>query len=512
MSRLSKNIIYNFLGQGILLILGFVAVKYIFRQLGEDALGIIYFTLTMNAVIVAVAEMGISSTTVREVSAHYSDEPEYIRNLIKTFSLFYWVAFIILSIIIYFAAPLLVERWIHLKTVDVSTATHMIQVLGISMLFSLPRALYASLFRGLQRMEINNIIDVGNSGLQQFGIILILILGGGLMSVIYWLAASFGIGVLCFLLTAQRFFSWRAFIPGYSAIVVKRNLKYSSNMMSISLLAMVHMQSDKIIVSKLMPVSSIGFYGFAYSVVSKATLLTSAVAQAAFPSFSSLFKMGGRDSMMAQYRKLQDLLCFGTVPLLGAIPFAVLPVFGFIFNSDVARMLLLPITFLTLGFYMNGTLNVPYVFSLAVGKPEISAKSNFLALFIVLPATGILIYFFGLVGAGFSWVFYHIFAYAYAVPRICSKCLGISVWKWYEHIIKIFALIILTYGLAWTINEFIGNHSIFSLSIAYIMGSIAFLIGAYFMIGDELNRTLIGFFQTLKRKFINPQITQITAD
>jgi len=272
------------------------------------------------------------------------------------------------------------------------------------------------------------------------------------------------------------------------------------------------MQSDKVIVSKLLPVGLFGFYGFAYSVVSKATLLTSAVAQAAFPSFSSLFKMGGRVSMMSQYRKLQDLLCFGLVPLLAIIPFAVLPVFGFIFNSEVAKMLLLPITFLTLGFYMNGALNVPYVFSLAVGKPNISAKSNFLALFIVLPATGILIYFFGLVGAGFSWVFYHLFAYSYAVPRICSECLDISVWKWYEHVFKIFVLIILTYGLAWTINEFIGNHSIFSLSIAYIMGSIAFLIGAYFMIGEELKRTLIGFFQTLKRKFINPQITQITAD
>jgi len=262
------------------------------------------------------------------------------------------------------------------------------------------------------------------------------------------------------------------------------------------------MQSDKVIVSKLLPVGLFGFYGFAYSVVSKATLLTSAVAQAAFPSFSSLFKMGGRVSMMSQYRKLQDLLCFGLVPLLAIIPFAVLPVFGFIFNSEVAKMLLLPITFLTLGFYMNGALNVPYVFSLAVGKPNISAKSNFLALFIVLPVTCILIYFLGLTGAGFSWVFYHLFAYSYAVPRICSECLEISVWKWYGHIIKIFALIILTYGLAWTINEFIGNHSIFSLSLAYVIGTVAFLISAYFVIGDELKETILHYIHTAKLKIL----------
>ena len=70
MSRLSKNIVYNFFGQGLLLLLGFVAVKYVFKQLGEDALGIIYFTLTMNSVLCTVLELGISTTTVREVSAH----------------------------------------------------------------------------------------------------------------------------------------------------------------------------------------------------------------------------------------------------------------------------------------------------------------------------------------------------------------------------------------------------------------------------------------------------------
>jgi O-antigen/teichoic acid export membrane protein len=502
MSRLSKNITYNLFGQGFILVLGFIAVKSVFKQLGEDAFGIIYFTLTMNAVLCAVSEMGIASTTVREVSAHYHHDPEYIRDLIKTASLFYWAAYILLAIMIYFVAPVLIEDWIHLKKMDTFTAIHVLQVLGISMLLSLPRSLYASLFRGLERMEINNIIDVGASAIQQIGIIVILMLGGGLMPVIYWLAASFGIGMLCFFMTAFYFFSWKALIPGYSTIVVRRNLEYSSHMMSISLLAMIHTQFDKIILSKLLPVTLFGFYGFAYGAAAKTTLLTSAVAQAALPSFSSLFNLGGRDNMMPQYRKLQDLLCFGTVPIFGIIPFAVLPVFGFVFNPDIASMLLLPVTFLVLGFYMNNAINVPYVFSLAVGKPAISSKSNFLALFIVLPVTAILIDRFGLSGAGFSWVFYHLFAYAYAVPRICSECLKISVWKWYEHLLKIFGLIIVTYGLAWTLNSFIGNNSIFSLMISYLIGSILCLSGACFMIGEELKSTILNYIHALKLRLM----------
>ncbi len=107
---------------------------------------------------------------------------------------------------------------------------------------------------------------------------------------------------------------------------------------------------------------------------------------------------------MSQYRKLQDLLCFGIVPVFAAIPFAVLPLFSYILNEEAAHLLLLPTTLLCVGFYMNGTMTVSHAFSLAVGKPGISARQNFYALFTVLPVTALLIYYLGLTGAGFRGV------------------------------------------------------------------------------------------------------------
>ena len=502
MSRLSKNIIYNFFGQGLLLVLGFVAVKYIFKQLGEDALGIIYFSAMMNAVLCAVLEMGICSTTVREVSVHFKSEPEYIKNLIRTFSLFYWSAYALLMIGIFFLAPVIVERWINLKTMDSATAIYVLRILGIASLVALPKSFYTSLLRGLQQMEFNNFIDVVTSGLQQFGTILILALGGNLVHVVYWFTTCYGLGIVTYLIVSAHFFSLRAIVPGYSSPVVKRNLGFASRMMSISIIATIHTQADKVIISKLLPISTVGYYGVAYSNVSKGTLLTGAISQAAFPSFSALFNAGDRDALMTQYRKLQDLLCCGIVPILAAIPFALLPLFSYILNEETARVLLLPTTLICVGFYMNGTLNIPYVFTLAVGRPGIVARMNFYALFVVLPVTALSIYFFGLTGAGLSWVFYHIFAYLYGVPRICSECLKIPVWNWYLHILKIFVLIGVTYGVAWFIPGTIGNHSILALTTAYIGGSIVFLTGSYFVIGKELRGTLFSYLKLFKTKIL----------
>jgi O-antigen/teichoic acid export membrane protein len=498
MSRLSKNIIYNLCGQGLLMVLGFVAVKYIFKQLGEDALGIVYFTATMNVVLCGVLQKGIYATTVRVVSVHLSNNPVYLRDFIQTGSLFTWGVYVLFGAGVYFGSPILVEKWINLKTMDSATAMNILRILGIASLIAFPRSFYASLLRGRQRMEFNNFIDVTTSGIQQLGIVLILKYEGSLFQVVYWFAACYGLSTLVYFIVSSRYFSIKSLIPAYSTGVVKKNWGFTSKMIAISILAIIHNNAEKIIVSKWLSIGAFGYYGFAYGAVSKVGLITGAIAQAAFPSLSALFKADNRIHLMSQYRKLQDLICFINIPIFAAIPFVSLPLFTYIFNEETARALHLPITFLSIGFYMNGTLNLPYQFSLAAGKPEITVRSNIYALFVVLPFTIFFIYFWGLTGAGLSWVFFNLFTYAYAVPRICAECLRIPVRRWYLHVFKAYIPAILTYGSAGFCLEFLNVHSILFLTIAYIGASTIFFIGAYFLIGDELKETIFRYMQDIK--------------
>ena len=491
MSRLSKNITYNVFGQGLLLILGFIAVKFVFKQLGKDALGIIYFSATITSILCTMLEMGICSTTVREVSAYFESEPEYIENLIRTFSLFFWALYTMAGAAVCFFSPVLVEKWITLETMDSATAIHILRILGIASFAALPKSFYASLFVGLQRMVFNNFIDVISAGLQQFGTILILALGGGLFQVVYWYAACYGFGVFAYLIVAANLFPVRALIPRYSPGIVKRNIHFGSRMVFISVTGAINAQVDKMCISKLLPVGILGYYGFAYGAVSRGASLTSAIAQAAFPSFSAISKSGDQAGLMLQYRKLQDLLCFASVPILAIIPFAVLPTFAFIFNEEIAQTLLLPVTFLCLGFYMNGTVAIPYIFSLAVGRPDISARQNFYGYFVTVPVTILLVYWAGIKGASFSMVFFYFFVYVYTIRRICSECMAIPPRKWYLGVAKIVALISVTYGTAWIILVLSNAFSVVCLTMAYLLASIAFLMGGYFMISDELRQTVL---------------------
>lgn len=495
MSRLSKNIVYNVFGQGALIVLNLLAVKFIFRGLGDDALGIIFFTQTLNVVLGDVLARGFSSAITREVTAHLHNDPGYVRKLISTFSTLYWGAYALLATVVILSSPMIAGRWVNLESMDVATATQALRILGVSMLLALPRAFYAAVMRGLERMEFNNFIDVSVLAVQQLGIILILTTGRDLSAVSWWIAGCMALSVLFYILVCGRFLSFRSLVPAFSPAVFMRNLGYSLKMLTISLFSTIHSQADKVVISRLLPMGALGYYGAAYSTVFKGAFIARSVSQAAFPSFSFLFENGGHKDLIVKYRKLQDFLCFLSMPVFSAIVFAELPVFTYLFDVSIAQMLLLPVILLCVGSYMNVTLAVPYTLAPAVGKPGIIARSHFFAIFVTIPSAVLFIYFFGLKGAAISLVFYNLFEYYYAIPRICSECLGIRAWAWYRHVLNIIALEALTYGIAFAALLFTGSLSVISLALTYLGASALYFIGSYFLVGVELRESFLVFYR-----------------
>lgn len=493
MSRLSRNIAYNLLGQTLALALGLTTTRVIVTRLGADAWGIISFSITMSAVVFAVLEMGICSTAVREVAAHTPSDPGYVRDLVRTASLAYWAACALLAGGVYAASPLLVERWINLTTMDAPTAVHLVRILGIAGLGVLPRSLYASLLRGVQRMEFPNLIDVSLTALQQGGTIALLSAGASALPIASWIAGCSALGVLAYAGVSARFFSVRALIPGYAPRVVARNIGFSAKVMSISLLSLVHTQTDKVTVSKLLPVGALGSYSVVYGLAARASILSEAIAQAAFPSFSALLEERDRGGLLRQYWKLQDLVCLAAVPAFAAIVLYAERVLAFVFGAEAGRVLILPAALLCAGFYMHGTLIVPYLVSLAAGKPEISARANLWAVCVSVPATVALIARFGLAGAGASWVAYQAVLYAFAVPAICAQCLRIPAAAWYAHTGRIAAAAGATYGAAWGVLHALGAASVPAVTVAYACATLAFAGQARWLMGSDLRETLTQF-------------------
>jgi hypothetical protein len=142
---------------------------------------------------------------------------------------------------------------------------------------------------------------------------------------------------------------------------------------------------------------------------------------------------------------------------------------------------------------MNGTLTMPYAVSLAMGRPDITVRQNLVALLIVPPIDLMAIYWFGLNGAGLSWVIYHIYAYSYGLPRVCRECIGIEPRTWYWQVFRILGPALLIYGSTWAVVKWVGNISIPVLGAAYGAGTILYCAVAFFTMDGSLRVTILRY-------------------
>lgn len=470
MSRLTHNILWNLAGQAIVLVLGFVAVRFIYRDLGDDAVGIIFFALTLSSVLAVTMDLGISSTIVREV-ARIPPSSGYVVALLRTAALFYWGSYAALTAILVLAAETIVRVWLNVGALDPSDSEMSLRILAGGSLLALPRSLYASLFKGLQRMEVTNGIDALSMAIQQGGIVTIISLGGGIVAVSWWIAGSTAAGVAAYALAASHVVPVRALLPGIDREVIRMNRGYASHVTIVTSLGILHTHADKLIVSSLLPLGVFGLYGFAFSALNRGTLLTNAVAQAAFPSLSKLHSLRDRDGLLLQYRRLQNLVCYMSVPVFAITPFAVPGVFSLLFGPEEADQMFLPCTLLALGFYMNSTLHMPYILSLAMGRPAIAMSLNAWAVAAVLPAALLLVWRWGLIGAGSSWLLYQVFAYLYFVPRISRECAGEAPWRWYRDVARFTVPAGVIYTGAWLAALSATDGSALGVASAFGLGT-----------------------------------------
>jgi O-antigen/teichoic acid export membrane protein len=225
-------------------------------------------------------------------------------------------------------------------------------------------------------------------------------------------------------------------------------------------------------------------------------VLTTAVAQASLPALADLDRSGDKASIVVQYRKLQDLVCFATVPIFTAIVFASRPLFSLLLDPAASAQLVLPMALLAVGFYMNGTMTIPFVVSIATGRPEIVSRTNFWALLLSLPATIVLVLSLGLVGAGLAWIVYHVLLYAYMVPRVSRECLDLPSRAWFEHLARPVLAAVVVYGSAWALAFGMGLMPL-PLAATWSAATIAFGLIAYLLIGPDLRDSAVGIRRRL---------------
>ena len=496
---IKRNIVFGILSQGLLLLLSLTAMRFVFHGLGAEVLGIISFSVALTFLFITLSDMGMSLLITREVAAHRHSDPHYVEELVRSVATVSWFAFIVAGVLVVAFAPWLINHWLQIEVTDRASATLALRLISAALLIAIPRAVYGAVLSGYGRLDLWNVANFLAMAVQQLGLILVLTGGGGLFHVAAWFGASAILGLLPYLYFVYRLGGVGLLSPAWKAGTLMRNLSFTSYLFANSLSGLLVTQADKWMISKLLPVSLLGYYSFAQGLVSKGGIVPGAIANAAFPALSSAVMMQTDDAWRRQYYKLQDFTCYVYFPISAGVAMLGIIVTQLIFNAEVAELIWGPLLLLSISQYLLGLLSVPYWLSIAVKRPDISLRTNLWAFLFVLPAIVVLTYHYGLVGAAISSLLYAAWQLLYFIPRFCSQCLGSHASFWYRQTGTYFAIGLLTYGLPWFSAWVLGEGlSLTGLVGSYTLGTLAFLLAGWFKVGPDLRASLLHSVRALR--------------
>ena len=404
MGLLKRNLVANLAGTLWSGLLTLALVPIYVRLLGIEAFGLIAFQATLAAAM-ALFDAGLGVTTNREL-ARLSATPGAVaesRVVARSIETTYWGIALTVGAILLALTPLLASRWLNAQQIPISLSTQAmaLAVAGIALQF--PFTFYSAGLLGLQQhVKLNAILVTGTTIRAAGSIVLLTTISTDLRLLFAWHAVA---GLLQTIAAAIALH--RALPPGegrFDAAVLRRAFRFSRGVALSGTLGFAAMQIDKLAVSKLLPLSTFGYYSIAGMIATAVGLAVTPVQSTVFPLFSQLVARNDTEGFSRAYHRATQTVAGILLPLAAvAILFAREIVFLWTRDANVAREARWVAVLLVTGVMLNALSHISHVLQLAHGWTAPAVVANALQLVAIVPLTLMAIQRYGAVGAAAVW-------------------------------------------------------------------------------------------------------------
>lgn len=318
-STLANNAFYLIAGQAVSSVLAVILTAFLGRWLGVAEFGSLYLLLAISTFAYAVADWGHSAYLVREAARRHEDGDKLLSGAL--------VFRVLAGLAVALATPLLLT----LLGYDKRTVT----LAALAVLCGLPLALsqtFVFMFRSRDRMDLDAAVTIAAKAVTVGLTIPVLVLGGGIAAVVFMAALGGLAGLALAAILAYRI-GFRAVRP---ARPILRELAYGGAPIAVYFLALAAQPFvDAIVLSRLVPLEVIGWYGAARSLMGVLLTPGAILCNASFPELSRLSGSlaGFRQSLRTTLRLLLGVGGLGAAGTYLFAPVAVSLIYG---QSDFA--------------------------------------------------------------------------------------------------------------------------------------------------------------------------------
>lgn len=431
---LKKNVIANYFGQGWSALMGLAFVPIYIDHLGIEAYGLVGIYALLQAWL-SLLDVGMTPTLGREMARFKGGvhSAQSIRDLLRSIETIAAViaATIVLGVCV--SSGWLASDWLKVDHLPLDVVSQAFNVIGIIIGLRFLENIYRSSIVGLEKQVALNILVIITATLRGFGSVLILMWVSPTIEAFFiWQAAISLLTIISFVWIVYSTIPLTKKKARFSLTALRSIWKFARGMVGITLLSLLLTQVDKVLLSKLLPLTEFGYYSLAAIVASSVFTLISPISQAYFPRFNALIAQKKQKQFIVEYHKSAQLVtviagCFSIVLIL----FSDLILNIWTNDSELSKKASMLVSLLVLGNFLNGLMWIPYQAQLAHGWTGFAIKVNIVSVVILVPAVMTLTPKFGATGAAWIWVILNAGYVFIGIHFMYRKILIAEKWRWY---------------------------------------------------------------------------------
>ncbi|MEL4470518.1 lipopolysaccharide biosynthesis protein [Shewanella algae] len=435
-SSLKLNIITNYVSQLYVTGVGIFILPLYIKYMGAEAYGLVGFFAMLQAWF-AMLDLGLTPTIGRETARYRGGSMSALayRQLLRALSLIFFTIAILGGSSLWLFAKQISSNWLTVEKLSLTEVQFAVEVMAVSVALRWLCGLYRGIVTGSEKLVWLSIFNIFIATMRFVAVFVSMWLYGytpkvffvhQLIVAVMELTGLWLMGVQ--LIPKKQCVEGRI---GWSFRPVKPVLRFALTIAFTSSVWVLVTQTDKLILSGILPLDQYGYFTLAVLVASGIMFVSGPVSNAVMPRMARLQAENKFDELIGVYRNCTQLVGIiagsaAIVTFFCAEPLLLLWTGDRTLVHNAAPILKLYV----IGNGMLALSAFPYYLQYALGNLRYHLIGNAVMVCILIPSVVYAAKHYGGVGAGWVWVAVNAFYLFFWASFVHFKLAKIIVFKW----------------------------------------------------------------------------------
>lgn len=427
---LKKNILASYASQIYVTLVGILILPLYLKYMGAEAYGLVGF-FTMLQAWFNLLDMGLTPTVARETARFRGGATDALsyRRLLRALQLIFFAVALLGGGAMFLFSGLIADGWLKVQTLPLAQVQLALQLMAVGVALRWMSGLYRGCISGSERLVWLGGFNAFVATLRFVGVLPVLIWVGHSPAVFFTYQLLVAVIELAGL-AAKAFGLFPGIVPGQQLgwspaslfTPIKPVLRFSLTIAFTSSVWVLVTQTDKLVLSKLLPLADYGYFTLAVLAASGVMMISGPISGALLPRMAKLQAEGDEAGLISLYRNATQMVAVIAVPACLVLAFfAEQVLWAWTGDAHAATQAAPVLRLYALGNGFLAMAAFPYYLQFAKGDLKLHLIGNALFVLILIPALIWTTLQYGAIGAGYAWLSANAVYFFAWVPKVHAR-------------------------------------------------------------------------------------------